>query len=251
MGKRTETLEELIVSRIIRLGKAATITITNSDGTESSIDLTELAALDSIAADDLAKIDGITNGASAAGKAVVLDSNQDFDNDAGLMRNTGATLATEGGNGVVGIAEQYASRVEDVGGLKKTTIFIDLTGLRSTAAGDIIGDDGTSNPCHLGQIVAADSGTIVAVSVTCLEAPAGGDPDIDLYSADEATGSEDDAISGLSNTVQLTNGGDHVAGDVDPTNGVPTANQYLYLVAGATTDADYTAGKLLIELWGV
>ena len=31
---------------------------------------------------------------------------------------------------------------------------------------------------------------------------------------------------------------------------VPAADEFLYLTLGATTDADYTAGKLLIELMG-
>ncbi len=140
-------------------------------------------------------------------------------------------------------------RVTKVGDLFKTEILIDLTGLRSTAADDIIGDDGTSDPCHIGQITAAVNGTIFAGRVTCLEAPAGGDPDIDLYSAVEGTGSEDDAISGLDET-QLLDAGDHAADAFKSLTAYPAADEYLYLVAGATTDADYTAGILLIELWG-
>ena len=31
---------------------------------------------------------------------------------------------------------------------------------------------------------------------------------------------------------------------------VPAADEFLYLTLGDTTDADYTAGKLLIELMG-
>ena len=31
---------------------------------------------------------------------------------------------------------------------------------------------------------------------------------------------------------------------------VPAADEFLYLTLGATTNADYTAGKLLIELFG-
>lgn len=158
-------------------------------------------------------------------------------------------LATEAGSGIDGIAATYASRVEKIGAVYKTTILIDLTGLRSTAAGDIIGDDGTSNPCHIGQITAAINGTIFAGSITCLETPAGGDPDLDLYSATEATGTEDDAITGLTET-QLINSGDHAVNAFKSLTAFPAANEYLYLVAGATTDADYTAGILLIELYG-
>lgn len=158
-------------------------------------------------------------------------------------------LATTAGSGIDGIATSFTESVEKVGDLFKTTILIDLTGLRSTAAGDIIGDDGTSNPCHIGQITAARNGTIFAGKITCLEAPLGGDPDIDLYSATEATGTEDDAITGLTET-QLINSGDHVVNAFKSLTAFPAANEYLYMVAGATTNADYTAGILLIELYG-
>lgn len=62
------------VSNEMKFGKGAVIKTTNSAGAESTIDLAELAALDNIGAADLAKIDGITNGTGAAGKALVLDS---------------------------------------------------------------------------------------------------------------------------------------------------------------------------------
>jgi hypothetical protein len=151
------------------------------------------------------------------------------------------------GTGITtGTGTIYRSSVEKVGGIIKTSILIDLTGLRSTAAGDIIGVDGTSLDCHIGQ-VPSDVGTVLSGRITCLEVPAGGDPDIDLYSATESTGSEDQAITALAET-QLVDSGDHTLGSVKVLTAFPTAGQYLYLVAGATTNADYTAGKLLIEL---
>lgn len=171
---------------------------------------------------------------------------QDFRESLGKL----ATLATEAGDGITGgTGTIYRSGVERIGGIIKTTIMLDLTGLRSTAAGDIIGVDGTSDACHLGQITADQNGTIFAGRITCLEAPAGGDPDLDLYSAVEATGTEDDAITGLDET-QLINAGDHAADAFKSLTAYPAADEYLYLVAGATTDADYTAGILLIELYG-
>lgn len=164
----------------------------------------------------------------------------------GAVRNP---LGVEGGTGIVGIAETYETQVERIGDLIRTTILIDLTGLRSTASGDIIGDDGAGTPSHLGQLPNDIVGDLVAGSVLCLEAPAGGVTDIDLYSATEATGAEDTAISTLTET-QLTNGGAHVAGDRDAMTALPADGEYLYLVSAAAGDADYTAGKLLIELWG-
>ena len=166
-----------------------------------------------------------------------------------LALNLHPGLATTAGTGIDGIAESYVAGVEKIGTIFKTTIVIDLTGLRSTAAGDIIGDDGAATPCHLGQITAAVNGAIFAGTIACLEAPATGDPDIDLYSATESTGVEDSAISLLTET-QLINAGDHVIDLFKSLTAFPAADEYLYLVAGDTTDADYTAGKLVITLWG-
>lgn len=140
--------------------------------------------------------------------------------------------------------------VEKVGGLYKTTILIDLTGLNSGGtAGDIIGKADTA-ASHLGQILAAVNGTIFAGRLTCLETPATGDDDIDLYSATEATGTEDAAIGGITST-QLCNSGNLTVGTVVPLTAFPAANKYLYLVAQTgDANATYTAGILLIELWG-
>ena len=69
--------------------------------------------------------------------------------------------AVTAGTGIAAAAS-YVEGVEKVGSYFKTTIVIDLTGLRSTAADDIIGQDGPSNACHIGQITAARNGTIFA-----------------------------------------------------------------------------------------
>lgn len=160
------------------------------------------------------------------------------------------TLTTEAGTGITGgTGTVYKSSVQRVGGVITTTIFIDLTGLRSTASGDIIGVNGTSNPCHIGQITAAQNGTIIAGSMECFEAPAGGDPDINVHSATEGTGVEDGAISGLTETL-LVNSGDATLGSKVFFTAFPAADEFLYLTLGDTTDADYTAGKLLITLIG-
>ena len=160
------------------------------------------------------------------------------------------TLATEAGTGITGgTGTVYRSAVQRVGGIITTRILIDLTGLRSTASGDIIGVNGTSNVCHIGQITAARNGTILTGSMECFEAPAGGDPDINVHSATEGTGVEDGAISSLTETL-LVNAADATLGSKVYFTAVPAADQFLYLTLGATTDADYTAGKLFIELMG-
>jgi hypothetical protein len=156
------------------------------------------------------------------------------------------------GSGILGIAETFATRtVVTAGGLVHTQILVDLTGLNSNADGDIIGDDAAAN-CHLGQYTVAVMGTLVGGQVSCLQTPATGEPNIDLFSADESSGVEDTAISALTNQIELmTSGADWTTALRRGMALLPTANQYLYLVGGdGATDNTYTAGKLLIEFWG-
>jgi len=163
-------------------------------------------------------------------------------------------VEAEAGAGIEGTAETYITQVErfksDVDtnvNLVKTTIMLDLTGLQSTAAGDIIGKNG-SGVAYLGQVTTANSGVVFGVTMECFEAPAGGDPDIDLYSATETTGVEDSPISDLTETL-IINAGDAAVG-TRVAGGTIAADQYLYLVAGSTTDAAYTAGRLVITILG-
>ena len=83
--------------------------------------------------------------------------------------------------------------------------------------------------------------------MTCFEAPTGGDPDINVHSATEGTGVEDGAISSLTETL-LVNAGDATLGSKVIFTLI--TDEFLYLTLGDTTNADYTAGKLLIELFG-
>lgn len=252
--RRYEQAKQLDIFQKLRLKKNAEFEIEQADGTLSTIDVAELAAIDSIAAADLAKIDGITNGTGAAGKALVLDANGDVDDGVGQIRQTGATLATEAGTGITaGTGTVYASSIQNIGGMFYTNILIDLTGLQSmNTDGDIIGVNDTANPCHLGQIVAADCGTILGGTMRCLEVPAGGDPNIALYSATEGTGVENGAIGDLTETVLFDPAADWTIDMNRSLSGVPAANEYLYLVQGDATGTDgtYTAGKFLITLYG-
>ena len=179
--------------------------------------------------------------------------NRTFDNVLDSFVNiTDSSLSTTAGTGITtGTGTVYANTAVKTGGIYHTQILLDITGLRSTGANDIIGVDGTALPCHIGQVTAARNGTILAGKMTTFETPAGGDPDIDLYFATEGTGVEDGAIGDLTET-QLINAGDHSIGDVHTfaAGVVPAADSFLYLVAGAATDADYTAGRFLIEMWG-
>jgi len=156
----------------------------------------------------------------------------------------------EPGSGIKGYAEVCEHTVHKINDVIKTEIFIDLTGLNSGGtADDIIGKADTAN-CWIARILAGKNGTIFAGRITCLETPATGDDDINVYAADEATGVEDAAISALTET-QLIDGGDFTAAKFGGFTALPTDGQYLYLTGGAgDSNATYTAGKILIELWG-
>jgi hypothetical protein len=191
---------------------------------------------------------GYSSIATAASTGV--ETTQMSISSAGFISLDANTMATEAGTGITtGSGTVYRSSVQRSGGIITTKILIDLTGLRSTAGGDIIGVNGTALVCHIGQITAARNGTILTGSMECFEAPAGGDPDINIHSATESTGVEDGAISSLTETL-LVNAGDATLGSKVYFTAVPAADEFLYLTAGDTTDADYTAGKLFIELMG-
>ena len=152
------------------------------------------------------------------------------------------------GAGIEGTAAVYETSVKTENGIVTTSIMIDLTGLQSGGtAGDIIGKNG-SGVAYIARITAADNGTVFGVKMTCFEAPAGGDDDIDLYSATEGTGVEDVAISTLTET-QIINSGTLALGTTAFGTDI-AADQYLYLVGQGTANAAYTAGRLLIEIYG-
>jgi hypothetical protein len=163
------------------------------------------------------------------------------------------TLTTGAGAGITdGTGTIYKNAVENFGGIFKTTIIIDLTGLASSTTDlDIIGT-GTS-PAYIALLSAAQNGgTILAIQVTCLEAPAGGIADIDLYSATEGTGKFDDAVAAtLTETALITAGGNWTNGLSKGATVAPLSTEYLYLTGGAGgTAAVYTAGKFKIEILG-
>ena len=170
---------------------------------------------------------------------------------------SGDKMATEAtaSAGIEGTAAVYVTQVNrlksDVAtnvNIVKTTIMIDLTGLKDGGtAGDIIGKDG-SGVAFIGKVTTANQGTVFGVTMTCLETPAGGSTDIDLFSATEGTGVNYTAIGDLTET-QIINAGAASAGTV-VAGGDIAANQFLYLVSQGTGDATYTAGRFLIEITG-
>ena len=145
-------------------------------------------------------------------------------------------------------------QVVKAGGMYKTEIWIDLTGLSSGAtAGDIIGKSATAS-CHIGEITAAKNGTIFHGTMTCLETPSTGDDDIDLWgTATVGTGTQNVAISTLTDEDQLIDHGDWTGAIQTPyplAEGLPGPG-FLYLCSGQTEAAAlYDGGQFLITLWG-
>ncbi len=164
----------------------------------------------------------------------------------------GGEVVAAGAGITSGTGTIVRSNVTREGSLFITRYLIDLTGLSSSTTDlDIIGNSTT--PAYLTQITTAINGTIIGGTMTCLEAPAGGVTDIDLYAATEGTGKFDDAISGLTETAVVTSGGAWTLGRVLGTAADGVApNSYLYLTSGAAgTAAAYTAGRILVTLFGI
>lgn len=153
------------------------------------------------------------------------------------------------GAGFAGTGTVYKTSIVRHGDLIKTELIIDLTGAASSTTDlDIIGTSGVS---HIGQFTAAINGTNMGGKMTCLEVPAGGIVDIDLYYATEGTGAFDGGIGALAETALVTAGGNWTLGLSKPLLVDVAADKYLYLTGGAAgTAASYTAGRFLIELWG-
>ena len=164
----------------------------------------------------------------------------------------GPALATGAGTGITtGTDTVYSSSVNRSGTIIHTQIYIDIDGLTGSATlADIIGVENAAN-CHLGQITVAECGVLFAGSITCLETPAGGEIDIDFYSATLATGTEDALVTALDEVVLKISAANWAAlGSFAMTPALPRANDYIYMSVGDTDGGEYTAGKFMIELYG-
>ena len=160
---------------------------------------------------------GDIGGSLSATGAATFSSTTDIAGVTALATTARMTAGT-GISGATG--ELYKVSVVTIGNIIYTDILIDLTTLSSgTHADDIIAKaDGTAN-CHIGQITAAVNGTIFGGSMRCLEVPAGGGADINLWYADEATGAEDTLVTALTNQIQVINGGNQTIGKDNPVCG--------------------------------
>ena len=170
-----------------------------------------------------------------------------------LDADAAANVLTRG-TGVDG-SEGYSSGIFRDGPFIVTRIYANIDDLVGSATDlDIIGESATAN-CHWGQITAAKSGTIFGGQVTCLEVPTGGSADIDFYSSNVATGTQDviitDAALGTETALVTAGGAWTAAAPVKTMTGLPTADDYIYIVNGAASGGTFTAGKFLIEFYGL
>jgi hypothetical protein len=182
----------------------------------------------------------------------------------GSLRNIGALLRSlvngdlnsrmniPAGAGVASITNTiYRTRADKVGGIYRTTTLLGLLGLSSSTTDlDIIGAG--TNPAHYGQITNARNGKVFGGILTCLEAPATGVTDIDLYKATVATGKFDDLVTGITGQAALlTSGGVWAAGTSKVLTAMPNDGDYLYFTCGAAgVPGAYSAGRFLLELFG-
>ncbi len=144
----------------------------------------------------------------------------------------------------------YKTSVQKNGLVTTSRIFINMLNLQSsTTDADIIGRSTT--PAYITLLTAQQGTTIFAVTMQCLELPATGVTDIDIYSATEGTGVFDDAISGLTETQIISSAGAWTAGRSIAGVAVPLNTEYLYFTNGTSgTVGTYSAGKFLITLYG-
>jgi hypothetical protein len=159
----TKLFDLLVIRRKLKFNKGATMVVTSNAGVESTIDMAEIAAIDSIGAADLAKIDGITNGTQAAGKAVVADANV----------NTGVSKVTQLHIGTSGSETQVTSTAAELN-------YNDITTLGTLAASkawtsdaslDTVMPTGGLLTVQSGGAVTLSSGSTLTLSGSVVQAP--------------------------------------------------------------------------------
>jgi hypothetical protein len=168
-----------------------------------------------------------------------------------VIVNVGSTPTVGTGFDGAQIANWWRVPRMSSNGLTVMQFHCDLTDLIvSTTDLDIIGESAAVANCHFGRVTTPLFGAVICVTMKCLEVPAGGVTDIDLYSATEATGVENAAVTGLTETAIITADGAWTIG-LERYGGPVVADQYMYLAAGAAgTPGTYTAGQFLITFHG-
>ena len=171
------------------------------------------------------------------------------------------------GAGVSGAAKNEW-KVNNHNGHIITTGKIDIEGLTSDSTENAaIGDEGESNAYFM-KLRHEDIGYVYFVSIVCVEAPAGGEVDLDLV-FDEGTFAEGAVVGGDGDTDEViipaaadwtagmsrtsdNAGGTHITINGDGSK-LGLDDMYVYLRVGTSsspTNGTYTAGKYVITLMG-
>lgn len=135
-----------------------------------------------------------------------------------------------------------------------TTMFVDLATASVQASSfdtdlDAIGISGETDPCYITRLVNSVNGYVYKGEFICLETPAGGDTHVGVYASSSGTIAPSGAVSEhpILAPVAQTFG---KRTEFTITSGL-NDNDYLYMVQGNTqAEAQYTAGKFLIRLYG-
>tara|TARA_R110002074_G_scaffold348979_1_gene519431 strand:- start:137 stop:706 length:570 start_codon:yes stop_codon:yes gene_type:complete len=135
-----------------------------------------------------------------------------------------------------------------------TTIEVDLTGLASKNDVDDVIGLAAGGTARLTKVTAAEMGQIYKVVMSCSELPTASSNvglDIDLRSGANQTRAYDFDLSGATSIIAA--GGNWALGKtIEQLVTVPADGHALYLTTGAahTGDSTYTAGQLVITLFG-
>jgi hypothetical protein len=178
------------------------------------------------------------------------------------LNKQGQSVSGDLGTGVSGSVGHRS--IMKIGREVITEIYVDLGSSQgalydTSKQGEIIGHSSsaegvqTAGKANLTQVTTAENGVVTLVEMTCVETPTGGATDIDLSFAATAQ-----VYSGSSGLTQIIDGGAQVIGSEGAKlyDANELEDQYLYLTTpdDATEDgaaaAEYTAGKLLIRLYG-
>ena len=143
--------------------------------------------------------------------------------------------------------------VNKVGGTIVTSILIDLQGgFDGSASVDRVIGDGTEANAYIAELTKEVNGIPILLEFGCVEVPTGGDPDINVDIS--ATGTTAGGTAPTT-TTQMMNNGDLTLGYYNAVDSgavmAALSKKYVYLVAGAATNAAYTAGKIWIRITGM
>jgi hypothetical protein len=204
-----------------------------------------------------------------ASTAVTIDTAAATITASGLITVAGETLfeapvtissvAPTAAGGGFNITGATLTNVANVNGEIITTILVDLTGLHNDGGiKDVIGENGVA-AAYITKITSAVNGFVYKAEMNCVETPASSGTtqvDIDLVGNTASLTQGADYDSGTSKLI-IDSDGDFAVGrysDSLPSGTLTSGlhNYYLYLAAGHATgdDAEFTAGRFIIKLYG-